>query len=190
VVWICPRCGARLVSRNLWHSCGQYTLETQVRFAGLAPRRGGFQASFALHRWLDSPRIVKRVDYGRDGAGTTSASRPAPIWMMSCAVGSRKPTMSSGCRLAWETEPAAGHAPARALEATSAARPGAEHAAEVSSADLVALPTAMRSTAPTRPAGRTRAIGLTCNEVQHLFAALVAVPVADTGHRWRWSLWR
>jgi hypothetical protein len=37
------------------------------------------------------------------------------------------------------------------------------------------------------PSGRTR---LTCNEVQHLFAALVAVPVADTGHRWRWSLWR
>jgi hypothetical protein len=104
-----------------------------VRFAGLAPRRGGFQASFALHRWLDSPRIVKRVDYGRDGAGTTSASRPAPIWMMSCAVGSRKPTMSSGCRLAWETEP-----------------------------DLFAA----------------------------LVAALVAVPVADTGHRWRWSLWR
>ena len=26
-VWICPRCGARLVSRNLWHSCGQFTLE-------------------------------------------------------------------------------------------------------------------------------------------------------------------
>ena len=21
-------------------------------------------ASFALHRWLDSPRIVKRIDYG------------------------------------------------------------------------------------------------------------------------------
>jgi SRSO17 transposase len=37
------------------------------------------------------------------------------------------------------------------------------------------------------PSGLTR---LTCNEVQHLFAALVAVPVADTGHRWRWSLWR
>jgi SRSO17 transposase len=33
-------------------------------------------------------------------------------------------------------------------------------------------------------------IPVTCNEVQHLFAALVAVPVADTGHRWRWSLWR
>jgi Domain of unknown function (DUF5655) len=102
-VWICPTCGAMLVSRNLWHSCGQYTLEAlfagaapgvlglaraylamlqslgdvqviaqktrlvcvaRVRFAGLSPHKRGFQASFALHRWLDSPRIVKRVDYG------------------------------------------------------------------------------------------------------------------------------
>ena len=28
------------------------------------PRKRGFQATFALHRWLDSPRIVKKVDYG------------------------------------------------------------------------------------------------------------------------------
>jgi hypothetical protein len=101
---ICPRCGARLVTRNLWHSCGTYTLEglfprsdpavvdlarqyvamlyslgdvqvipqktrltcvARVRFAGLQPRRDSFLASFALHRWLDSPRIVKTVDYGR-----------------------------------------------------------------------------------------------------------------------------
>jgi SRSO17 transposase len=33
-------------------------------------------------------------------------------------------------------------------------------------------------------------IPLTCNEVQHLFAALVAVPAADAGHRLRWSWWR
>jgi SRSO17 transposase len=33
-------------------------------------------------------------------------------------------------------------------------------------------------------------IPLTCNEVQHLFAALVAAPVADRGHRLRWSWWR
>ena len=102
-VWICPQCGARLISRNLWHSCGQFTLEAlfagaapgvlelareyvavlhplgdvqviaqktrlvcvaRVRFAGLSPRKRGFPASFALHRWLDSPRIVKKVDYG------------------------------------------------------------------------------------------------------------------------------
>ena len=29
-------------------------------------------------------------------------------------------------------------------------------------------------------------IPLTCNEIQHLFAA----PVADAGHRLRWSWWR
>ena len=33
-------------------------------------------------------------------------------------------------------------------------------------------------------------IGLTCNEVQHLLAALLARPVGDHGHRLRWSLWR
>jgi hypothetical protein len=26
-VWICPRCGARLITKNLWHSCGRFTLE-------------------------------------------------------------------------------------------------------------------------------------------------------------------
>jgi predicted transposase YbfD/YdcC len=34
-VWICPQCGARLISRNLWHSCGQFTLK--ALFAGAAP---------------------------------------------------------------------------------------------------------------------------------------------------------
>ncbi|HEY9376044.1 MAG TPA: hypothetical protein VIQ02_02985 [Jiangellaceae bacterium] len=102
-LWICPRCGARLVSRNLWHSCGTFTLDdlfaksepavlglartyvamlqslgdvqvipqktrlvcvARVRFAGLEPRQAGFLANFALHRWLDSPRVVKTADYG------------------------------------------------------------------------------------------------------------------------------
>ncbi|HKD39524.1 MAG TPA: DUF5655 domain-containing protein [Myxococcaceae bacterium] len=26
-VWTCPKCGARLVTRNQWHSCGRFTLE-------------------------------------------------------------------------------------------------------------------------------------------------------------------
>jgi hypothetical protein len=33
-------------------------------------------------------------------------------------------------------------------------------------------------------------IPLTCNEIQHLFAALVARPAGDLGHRLRWSTWR
>ncbi|MEU4303403.1 IS701 family transposase [Kitasatospora aureofaciens] len=33
-------------------------------------------------------------------------------------------------------------------------------------------------------------IPLTCNEIQHLFATLIARPVHDTIHRLRWSQWR
>jgi hypothetical protein len=33
-------------------------------------------------------------------------------------------------------------------------------------------------------------VPLTCNEVQHLFAALLARFVGDVGHRLRWSVWR
>ena len=102
-VWICPECGARLVTKNLWHSCGMFRLENlfvgakpgvldlarqyvemleslgdvqviaqksrlvcvaRVRFAGLYPRKDGFLASFALHRWVESPRIRKTTNYG------------------------------------------------------------------------------------------------------------------------------
>ena len=102
-LWICPKCGARLITKNLWHSCGQFTLEAlfarsdpavinvasrfvallrglgdvqilpqktrlvcvaRVRFAGLTPRKDHFVASFALHRWLKSPRVTRKQDYG------------------------------------------------------------------------------------------------------------------------------
>ena len=33
-------------------------------------------------------------------------------------------------------------------------------------------------------------IPLTCNEIQHLFTTLLAQPIGDLAHRWRWSLWR
>jgi SRSO17 transposase len=33
-------------------------------------------------------------------------------------------------------------------------------------------------------------IVMTCNELQHLFAALAARPIGDLAHRLRWSLWR
>ena len=33
-------------------------------------------------------------------------------------------------------------------------------------------------------------VGLTCNEIQRLFAALVIQPIADAAHRLRWSFWR
>ena len=27
-LWRCPKCGEKFVTRNMWHSCGKYTLET------------------------------------------------------------------------------------------------------------------------------------------------------------------
>ena len=33
-LWHCPKCGARLVSRNLWHSCGRFTLEALLSGSG------------------------------------------------------------------------------------------------------------------------------------------------------------
>jgi hypothetical protein len=33
-------------------------------------------------------------------------------------------------------------------------------------------------------------VGVTYNEVQHLFAALIARPAGDLGHRLGWSVWR
>ena len=42
----------------------------------------------------------------------------------------------------------------------------------------------------TRHPPPTGLISLTCNEIQHLFAALVIKPVADAAHRLRWSFWR
>ena len=35
-LWHCPKCGARLVSRNLWHSCGRFSLE--ALFSRSSPR--------------------------------------------------------------------------------------------------------------------------------------------------------
>jgi hypothetical protein len=102
-LWICPECGARLVSRNLSHSCGLFTFEAlfagseppvrdaaralvaasrelgdvqvipqktrlvfvaRVRFASLMPRKKWVVTGFALHRWVDSPRVIKTEDYG------------------------------------------------------------------------------------------------------------------------------
>jgi len=39
-------------------------LRLQDPVCGLQPRKDGFRVSFALRRWLDSPRIVTTVEYG------------------------------------------------------------------------------------------------------------------------------
>jgi hypothetical protein len=45
-------------------------------------------------------------------------------------------------------------------------------------------------TSNTRHPPPSKLISLTCNEVQHLVAALLTRPAADPAHRLRWSVWR
>jgi SRSO17 transposase len=51
---------------------------------------------------------------------------------------------------------------------------------------LAVVALAERTRHPAPPA----LIPVTCNEVQHLFAALLARPAGDSDHRLRWSVWR
>lgn len=42
--WICPRCGKKFVSRNMWHSCGRFTVEQF--FQGKNPQAQKFYKAF------------------------------------------------------------------------------------------------------------------------------------------------
>ena len=35
-LWTCPECGAKLITKNLWHSCGEATIEDWIRSGNLA----------------------------------------------------------------------------------------------------------------------------------------------------------
>lgn len=50
----------------------------RVRFSGLQPRKHGLLVSFALHRWLKSPRILRTADYGPGWRGHS-------VWVRSAA---------------------------------------------------------------------------------------------------------
>ena len=73
-LWHCPKCGARLVTRNLWHSCGRFTLE--ALFSGSAP--GVLAAVLAAAQVRGAARIARR----RPGASPENPPRrrrPRPI---------------------------------------------------------------------------------------------------------------
>ena len=84
-VWVCPRCDARLVSRNLWHSCGEHTLE--ALFAGAGPEALDLAREYvALLESLGDVQVlaqntrlvcVARVRFA--GAAATLPSRPGGI---------------------------------------------------------------------------------------------------------------
>jgi len=39
-LWTCPKCGALLVTANMWHSCGQYNLDDLFRAQRAAGQTG------------------------------------------------------------------------------------------------------------------------------------------------------
>lgn len=43
-LWTCPKCGVKLLTRNLWHSCGRATLADWK--ARMGPRAAAFYAGF------------------------------------------------------------------------------------------------------------------------------------------------
>ena len=67
-LWICPRCGARLVSRNLWHSCGTFSLEDLFAKATLAALQLARKYVALLHTLGDVqviPRQTRLVSVAR-----------------------------------------------------------------------------------------------------------------------------
>ncbi|HEU5179454.1 MAG TPA: DUF5655 domain-containing protein [Candidatus Polarisedimenticolia bacterium] len=56
-LWTCPKCGARLVTRNLWHSCGRFKLEDL--FAKASPGALGLaRKSVALLESLGDVQVI------------------------------------------------------------------------------------------------------------------------------------
>ncbi len=84
-LWSCPRCGAKLVNRNQWHSCGEATLDDWI--ARIGPRANALYDRFeemiaACGEYHVAPAKTRIVFLGRVRfAGITSLSERG----MSCA---------------------------------------------------------------------------------------------------------
>jgi hypothetical protein len=66
--WTCPRCGHRFISRNLWHSCGNYRLADHFRRSDPVVRRVFEELKAVLRRcgpvtvYAQKTRIVFQGD--------------------------------------------------------------------------------------------------------------------------------
>jgi len=93
-LWSCPKCGAKLVTRNLWHSCGRSTIADWKRPMG--PRARAFYDRFeqmigACGEYHVAPAktriaFLSRVRF----AGITALSEDA----MTCAFALPRPLKS------------------------------------------------------------------------------------------------
>jgi len=86
-LWTCPKCGHRFVTRNLWHSCGRYTLASH--FDG-KPRqlRAAFDRYLALAKacgpvtvYAQKTRIVFQTRVRFAGAVVRQRWVDASMWL-------------------------------------------------------------------------------------------------------------
>lgn len=91
-LWTCPKCGRKFVTRNMWHACGPYTVETFLagkgdqartlfhRFVELIERCGPYEVAPAKTRVAFMARVrfagVSRVS---DRGMTIGFALPKPI---------------------------------------------------------------------------------------------------------------
>jgi hypothetical protein len=104
-LWTCPKCGVKLLTRNLWHSCGRRTLEDWK--ARMGPRAAQFFARFETMigkcgEYSISPAKTRIAFLGRVRfAGITRLTEDG----MECAFALPKPVKSSRFKKVEEVVP-------------------------------------------------------------------------------------
>ena len=94
-LWTCPKCGAKLVTKNLWHSCGRATLPQWK--ARMGPRAAALFARFeemiaVCGEYFVAPAKTRIAFLGRVRfAGITSLSEQG----MTCAFALPRPLRSA-----------------------------------------------------------------------------------------------
>jgi hypothetical protein len=93
-LWTCPKCGVKLVTKNLWHSCGEKTLDEWKRSMGPRARElydGFVRLIAACGRFHVAPARTRIAFMGRVRfAGITSLSERG----MTCAFALPEPLQS------------------------------------------------------------------------------------------------
>jgi hypothetical protein len=94
-LWTCPKCGAKLVTKNLWHSCGRATLDSWKTHMG--PRARLFYDRFeqmiaACGEYHVAPAKTRIAFLGRVRfAGITSLSEKRMVCAFSLPRALRSP---------------------------------------------------------------------------------------------------
>jgi len=54
-LWMCPECGHRFVTRNMWHSCARHPVEAHCETSDTAPEKAVAREEFGLRTTRQCP---------------------------------------------------------------------------------------------------------------------------------------